>query len=149
MDRRPGTPFASGDRPNPKVGMDAHMTQRETCVLPRSTTAPALARGFVDAILASWSVRDTFADLPLLASELVTNAVRHANGDVALSLRLETDRVRVAVTDNSEKLPVMSDLDAAHDGGWGLHIVDRLASSWGLEADDDGKTVWCEVVEPG
>ena len=66
--------------------MDAYTIQREACVLPRSTTAPALARGFVSSTLTSWAVRDTFADVPLLASELVTNAVRHANGDVALSL---------------------------------------------------------------
>jgi hypothetical protein len=43
-------------------------------------------------------------------------------------------------------MPVMGDLGSAHDGGWGLHIVDRLAASWGLETDDEGKTVWCEVV---
>jgi anti-sigma regulatory factor (Ser/Thr protein kinase) len=125
--------------------MDAHITQRETCVLPRSMTAPALARGFVSSTLASWSVCDTFADVPLLASELVTNAVRHANGDVALTVRLDDHRVRLAVSDGSNELPVMGDLESARDGGWGLHIVDRLASSWGLERDDDGKTVWCEV----
>lgn len=125
--------------------MDAHAIQREACVLPRSTTAPALARGFVSSTLTSWAVRDTFADVPLLASELVTNAVRHANGDVALSLQLEDHRMRVAVRDNSDALPVMGDLGAARNGGWGLHIVDQLASSWGLETDSDGKTVWCEI----
>ena len=130
--------------------MDAHAIQREACVLPRSTTAPALARGFVSSTLTSWDVRETFADVPLLASELVTNAVRHANGDVALSLQLDNDRMRVSVSDSSDELPVMGDLETARDGGWGLHIVDRLAASWGLEADSDGKMVWCEVVEaPG
>jgi anti-sigma regulatory factor (Ser/Thr protein kinase) len=127
--------------------MDAHAIQREACVLPRSMTAPALARGFVASTLTSWAVRDTFADVPLLASELVTNAVRHANGDVALSLQLDRDRMRVSVRDNSDAPPVMGDLATAHDGGWGLHIVDQLASSWGLETDSEGKTVWCEVVE--
>jgi anti-sigma regulatory factor (Ser/Thr protein kinase) len=127
--------------------MDAQTTQRETCILPRSLTAPAIARGFVTSTLASWAVRDTFADLPLLASELVTNAVRHADGDVSLSLARNRDRVRLAVSDRSAETPTMSDLEAARDGGWGLHIVDRLASSWGLETDDDGKTVWCELVE--
>jgi len=127
--------------------MDAHTEQRETCILPRSTRAPALARGFVFTTLESWAVCETFTDVPLLASELVTNAVRHANGDVALSLRLECDRVRVAVSDESSETPVMSDLASARNGGWGMHIVDRLASSWGLETSDDGKTVWCEVLE--
>lgn len=127
--------------------MDAHSTQRETCVLPRSATAPAIARGFVTSTLAAWAVCDAFSDIPLLASELVTNAVRHAKGDVGISLRLESDRLRVAVSDSSDKLPIMSNLAETRDGGWGLHIVDRLASSWGLEADGEGKTIWCEVVE--
>ena len=127
--------------------MDADSIQ-ESCVLPNSAIAPALARGFVSSTLSSWAVGDAFADVPLLVSELVTNAVRHADGDVALSLRLESDRVRVAVTDASDALPVMSDLDAARTGGWGLHIVERLASRWGLETQTDGKTVWCEVIEP-
>jgi anti-sigma regulatory factor (Ser/Thr protein kinase) len=130
-----------------KVGMDAHTTQRETCVLPRSATAPAIARGFVTSTLAAWAVRDTFADVPLLASELVTNAVRHAEGEVGISLRLDHDCVRVAVSDTSDKLPVMRNLEDARNGGWGLHIVDRLASSWGLESDGHSKTVWCEVVD--
>ena len=127
--------------------MDADSIQ-ESCVLPNSVTAPALARGFVSSTLSSWQVSDAFADVPLLVSELVTNAVRHAQGDVALSLRLEPDRVRVAVTDTSDALPVVGDLDTARTGGWGLHIVERLASRWGLETQPDGKTVWCEVIEP-
>jgi len=127
--------------------MDAQSTQREACVLPRSTTAPALARGFVSSTLNSWAVRDSFGDVPLLASELVSNAVRHARGEVALSICLEEDHVRLAVSDGSAALPVLLDLETARNGGWGLHIVERLASSWGLESDDDGKTVWCEVTD--
>jgi anti-sigma regulatory factor (Ser/Thr protein kinase) len=128
--------------------MDAQAMQREACVLPRSTTAPAMARGFVSSTLNSWEVRECFADLPLLASELVSNAVRHASGEVSLSLHRKDDCVRVAVHDGSVALPVMRDLATAHNGGWGMHIVERLASSWGLESDSDGKTVWCEVIDP-
>jgi anti-sigma regulatory factor (Ser/Thr protein kinase) len=128
--------------------MDADSVQRESCVLPRSSTAPALARGFVCSTLSSWAVGDAFADVPLLASELVTNAVRHARGEVALSILRAQNRVRVAVLDGSDALPVKVDPDTAHDGGWGLHIVEQLASRWGLEMFDGGKAVWCEVVEP-
>jgi anti-sigma regulatory factor (Ser/Thr protein kinase) len=128
--------------------MDADSVQLESCVLPRSPTAPALARGFVSSALRSWEVGDAFADVPLLASELVTNAVRHASGEVALSILREQNRVRVAVSDGSDALPVKVDPEAAHDGGWGLRIVEQLASRWGLEQYDGGKEVWCEVVEP-
>jgi hypothetical protein len=43
---------------------------------------------------------------------------------------------------------VMTDIDLARDGGWGLHIIERLSSRWGLEPHRGGKTVRCEV-EPG
>ena len=128
--------------------MDADSIQRESCVLPGTSTAPALARGFVSSTLSSWAVGDAFADAPLLASELVTNAVRHASGEVALSILREQNRIRVAVFDGSDTLPVKVDPDATHNGGWGLHIVEQLASRWGLETYDGGKAVWCEVVEP-
>src|SRR5438067_10498787 len=112
--------------------MDGDSIQRESCALPRASTAPALARGFVSSTLSSWAVGDAFTDVPLLASELVTNAVRHASGEVALSILREQNRFRVAVFDGSDTLPVKVDPDAAHNGGWGLHIVEQLASRWGL-----------------
>ena len=129
--------------------MDADAIQLETCALPRSATAPALARGFVSSTLASWSAGSAYADVPLLASELVTNAVRHACGDVSLSLHREHGCLRIAVSDGSDVLPVKRDLATARTGGWGMHIVERLATRWGLEANTRGKTVWCEIVEPG
>jgi hypothetical protein len=55
----------------------------------------------------------------LLTSELVTNGVLHA----ATPLRLTLTR----------------------HGGFGLHIVERLASNWGCAQRDDGKTVWFEM----
>ena len=128
--------------------MDGDSVQRESCVLPRSSTAPGLARGFVSSTLSSWAVGDAFADVPLLASELVTNAVRHASGEVGLSILRARNRVRVDVFDGSSDLPVKVDPDAARDGGWGLHIVEQLASRWGLDTFDGGKAVWCEVIEP-
>lgn len=128
--------------------MDADSVQLESCVLPRSPNAPALARGFVTSTLSSWAVGDAFADVPLLASELVTNAVRHASGEVGLSIVRSENAVRVAVSDGSDALPVKVDPGTPHDGGWGLHIVEQLASRWGLEKYDGGKAVWCEVVEP-
>ncbi len=83
--------------------------------------------------------------MPLITSELVTNAVRHAETSVTVSVDLAAERVRVEVRDLSEQLPVKADVTAAHDGGWGLHIVERLSSRWGHVPHGGGKTVWCEV----
>lgn len=95
-----------------------------------------------------WGVDETFADVPLVISELVTNAVRHAASDVDVSLDLTPDRLRIEVSDLSHDPPVLGDIDAARDGGWGLHIVSSLASRWGLESRVHGKTVWCELENP-
>ena len=126
--------------------MDADAMQRESCVLHSSSAAPALARRFVCSVLASWAIGDAYSDAPLVASELVTNAVRHAAGDVAVSIARVDGTVRLAVSDGSETLPIVRDLEEARDGGWGLNIVDRLSSSWGLETYPRGKTVWCELA---
>ena len=128
--------------------MDASSPKRESCLLPPTSAAPALARRFVETALTNWGVFEAFGDVPLLTSELVTNAVRHAASDVEISIDLGPDRVRVEVQDLSERPPVKGDLAAARDGGWGLHIVERLATRWGLEPHEGGKTVWYEVALP-
>jgi two-component sensor histidine kinase len=98
--------------------------------------------------LSNWGVADVFSDLVVVTSELVTNAVRHAATDVEISIALQSDRVRLEVHDQSERHPVKADLAVARDGGWGLHIVERLAAQWGLEPRDRGKVVWCEFRRP-
>jgi anti-sigma regulatory factor (Ser/Thr protein kinase) len=128
--------------------MDATAPKRESCLLPPSRTAPALARRFVQTVLSDWGVADAFGDVVLVTSELVTNAVQHAGTDVEVSIDLRSDRVRVEVQDQSDRHPVKADLASARDGGWGLHIVERLGAQWGLEARDGGKIVWCEVTPP-
>ena len=128
--------------------MDSSPIKHESRVLGQSRNAPALARHFVTSTLDTWGVGEAFADLPLVTSELVTNAVQHAGTDVDVTLDLMPDRLRLEVSDCSQQPPVMGDIGEARDGGWGLHIIAALASRWGLEARRDGKTVWCEVVRP-
>ena len=128
--------------------MDATSAKRETCSLQPSHNAPAQARRFVNAALSEWGFANVFTDVPLLASELVTNAVQHVGAEIEVSIRLERDRVRLEVRDQSEHPPVLSDLESTRGGGWGLHIVDGLAADWGIEPGDGAKTIWCEVLRP-
>ena len=127
--------------------MDAHSVMHESLLLVPSRATPALARHFVEEALVSWGVAEEFADVALVTSELVTNAVMHAVGDVVISVDLTFDRVRIEVSDHSLAQPVTRDIDTASSGGWGMHIVDRLATQWGLDPRPDGKTVWCEVAK--
>jgi anti-sigma regulatory factor (Ser/Thr protein kinase) len=128
--------------------MEIASSRHASRVLAQSRNAPALARQFVRATLDTWGVGDAFADVPLVTSELVTNAVRHASSDVDVTLDLTPDRLRLEVSDCSDEPPVIGDIDAPRNGGWGLHIVAMIASQWGLESRANGKTVWCEVAIP-
>ena len=60
-------------------------------------------------------------------------------------LVLHPDRIRVEVHDADPTLPARREPDAERPGGRGLLLLEHLATSWGVEAADDGKVVWFEV----
>ena len=130
--------------------MDASHTNRDSCLLRPSFGAPAIAREYVASKLQRWGIDDAYPDVELLTSELVTNAIRHAEGTVELWIdHPSPECVRIEVRDLSERLPVMRPLETAREGGWGLHIVGRIANRWGLEQRTGEKTIWCEVAPAG
>ena len=127
--------------------MNANETTRASCRLGPTLAAPAAAREFVGSRLRGWGADDRFPDVELLTSELVTNAVRHAHGEVEVTIDLiDADHIRLEVRDRSERLPVLRPLESARDGGWGLHIVGRTAQRWGLDQHTGEKTIWCEIA---
>ncbi|MFF7442097.1 ATP-binding protein [Streptomyces sp. NPDC008122] len=83
-------------------------------------------------------------DLVLIVSELVTNAVLHAHGPYALTIRLEPGRAGIAVSDGS---PDMSGRRAdvgtrrIGPGGRGLKIVRALGADLFVSRAGDGKQV--------
>ena len=81
----------------------------------------------------------------LLTSELVTNAIRHAGTPVELLARVN-DALRVEVTDGRPELSVTArDAPGFSVSGRGLHLVDELASRWGVQQNRATKTVWFEL----
>ena len=94
-------------------------------------------------------LRDTTADVDnavLLASELATNAVIHANSGYQIDIRRSTASIRVELlNDEPEILPMLT--EPTEDGGRGLRLVEALASSWGMESDSDHKMVWFELQD--
>jgi two-component sensor histidine kinase len=80
----------------------------------------------------------------LLATELVTNSVRHVmgNDDVRLEAVMADGFARVEVIDRGPGF----DPEVRHSvDGFGLRLVDKLASRWGVEREDDCTKVWFEV----
>jgi anti-sigma regulatory factor (Ser/Thr protein kinase) len=113
---------------------------------PPADEAPAQARAALevfDQILAP----EVLEDLQLVVSELVTNSVRFGpKRSITLSLQIGTDGVvRGEVIDegDGEQAKVEMTPEPSLDGGWGLHLVDRVAMRWGVH---EGSThVWFEV----
>ena len=101
------------------------------------------ARRQVQAALRAWAVPADPADVVLLTSELVTNAVRHAAG-LVITLVVSSSRgqVRVDVHDTSGVLPEVADIPADAESGWGLHLVASLADEWGYYRTPAGKAVY-------
>lgn len=82
----------------------------------------------------------------LLVSEVVTNCVRHGGlgpeDRIILAARLTPDFARVEVRDNGPGF----DPDVRHGAsGFGLRMVDTLASRWGVDRDNGTTRVWFEV----
>jgi anti-anti-sigma factor len=112
-------------------------------------TAAAAGRQFVVEVCGHWGLQVLAEPASLVAGELVTNAVVHANTALELRLELRGARLQVAVHDQD---PDLAGLLAAKDGtdrGLGLEIVDQVAKAWGVRQEGTGgKTVWCTLDLP-
>jgi anti-anti-sigma factor len=117
--------------------------------LDRTVEAPGAARAALTSLCDEQAVDSGVRQtLVLLASEVVSNAVLHSNGPVeapiALSAAVEPDTIRVTVTDAGEGF-VPSERDPERlDGGYGLYLLEKAASSWGVESDG-ATVVWFEL----
>lgn len=85
------------------------------------------ARDFARARLAGVDP-ERVEDCLLVVSELVTNAIRHGGGLVALEVVASPDAIHVSVQDHNDRLPTPCQPSGSFlPGGYGLHLVRRLA----------------------
>ena len=108
--------------------------------------APAEARDLVSGSLAGRDA-DTVHTVALLVSELVSNAVLHGSheGDpVGIELSVEPGHIRIEVVDLGEGFDPSEPITDS-SGGYGLHIVESLSRSWGVDRGPPHK-VWCEFA---
>ncbi|MFB8247255.1 SpoIIE family protein phosphatase [Streptomyces sp. NPDC055952] len=89
--------------------------------------------------------------LEMITSELVTNALVHADSEVELRLRDHPDGVHLEVRDTDATPPIPTSVtssekdNAVAEHGRGIDIVDALSSQWGSSPNGRGKTVWVDV----
>jgi anti-sigma regulatory factor (Ser/Thr protein kinase) len=81
-------------------------------------------------------------------SEVITNALLHAEQPVSVRLRGTSDHPRIEVRDGTPEPPDLPDLESDPTDdilltfGRGLSIVARVSSAWGAVLEEDGKVVW-------
>ena len=88
-------------------------------------------------------------------SELVTNALLHADAPITVRLRGTREHPRVEVSDGTAQLPVLTrhgedgdDLDdLMATVGRGLDIVAMCAVAWGATVEPTGKCIWFEPAQ--
>ncbi|MFF2348717.1 SpoIIE family protein phosphatase [Kitasatospora sp. NPDC058115] len=108
---------------------------------------PGKARRFTRATLDAWGLGALSDYAELLVSELVTNALLHA--DAPRRLRLFRDRVlTVEVADAGGQTPQLRPFAEQDEGGRGMFLVSELAQRWGSRLTRDGKVVWAELELP-
>jgi Histidine kinase-like ATPase domain len=124
-------------------------------------SAPSRARRNAEATLARWSISpDAIETAKLLASELVTNAVRFAAdpsglladpdpagvAHVSMMLRHIPGLLVIEVSDQNMNVPKVKDADVDSQGGRGLMLVQALSKEWSYYFPRPGwKTVYCVI----
>jgi serine phosphatase RsbU (regulator of sigma subunit)/anti-sigma regulatory factor (Ser/Thr protein kinase) len=126
-----------------RIPADKHVSW----TLPAKLTVVGEARTLVREPLERWGLKELLPTTQLLVSELVTNAIRYAVGDVTLRLVLERTLV-CEVLDNSAALPRLRRASRDDESGRGLEVVSQLSQRWGARMVPQGKAVWCEQAVP-
>jgi anti-sigma regulatory factor (Ser/Thr protein kinase) len=116
--------------------------------LPADASSATTARIEVTRRLAARITSAALEDVRLLLTELITNALRHAemtpDDEIAVKAELLDGTVRIEVSDPGHDGEVRVRTPGARGGGYGLFLVDRLTSKWGVD-HRHGTTVWAEL----
>jgi hypothetical protein len=111
--------------------------------IPADPAQVAHARMLVTGQLEAWGMAAASFTTTLVASELVTNAIRY--GAPPIQLRLIRDTTLICeVSDASGTAPHLRRARGFDEGGRGLLLVAQLTQRWGTRYHASGKTIWCE-----
>jgi anti-sigma regulatory factor (Ser/Thr protein kinase) len=110
-----------------------------------SPSAPGEARWFLWCTAGRGNPPDDMETAILLLSEIVSNAVRHGDRGraIKLTVRRAGRRLRVSVRNDGRFRPPPMRRD--EPGGWGLVLVQQLASRWGIQVGRTSVDTWFEL----
>jgi len=128
---------------------------KRTLALPASPPSVRLARDWVTGVLTEIGRDELTESARLAVSELVTNAILHADPPMTVHVRGTVEHPRIEVTDQSMVPPKQSnaptEIDIDDEFSWstvgrGLDLVACYAHRWGADIDPrgSGKVVWFE-----
>ncbi|WP_416981845.1 SpoIIE family protein phosphatase [Streptomyces sp. T028] len=112
--------------------------------LPADPSVVSRARRLVTARLDAWDLPEVSFVAELVVSELVTNAIRHAEPPIRLRL-LRDRRLICEVSDASDTAPHLRRARTYDEGGRGLLLVAQLSRAWGTRHTGTGKTIWASL----
>ncbi|WUB67830.1 SpoIIE family protein phosphatase [Streptomyces sp. NBC_00582] len=118
--------------------------QVATWDLPADPSVVARARKLVTAQLEAWDLPEVSFVAELVVSELVTNAIRHAEPPIRLRL-LRERRLLCEVSDSSDTAPHLRRARTYDEGGRGILLVAQLSRGWGTRHTGTGKTIWAAL----
>jgi anti-sigma regulatory factor (Ser/Thr protein kinase) len=115
--------------------------------LPADPAIVAEARARTARQLAAWGLPEITFTTELLVSELVTNAIRHAQSPIQLRIILD-GALSCEVFDGSSTAPHLRRADRYDEDGRGLMLVAQLAERWGTRYTGTGKIIWAQQPLP-
>jgi anti-sigma regulatory factor (Ser/Thr protein kinase) len=122
-----------------------------TVQVPSKPASAAIVRRRIAADLAEAQLpRALVDDVVLIATELVSNAIRHAHalpdGSLTVSWEVRDEGVTVKVTDGGAiGHPHIRYAGPNDVSGRGLSLVAALAARWGVEDNAGATTVWAHL----
>jgi hypothetical protein len=121
--------------------------------LPPEPASVGTAGDLVTAACDAWSLPAVSEPGRMVMTEFVTNAVRHAGTDIAVTVSRLRNAVHLAVNDGNPDLPSLAEPAVRRPPGYpgnsasGLWAVHARASAWGAMPSQNGKVVWA-IVRP-
>lgn len=113
---------------------------------PAAARTPRAARDAVS-LMAGDLPTEALETARLLTSELVTNSVVHGPpATVGVFIGVGRDRIRIEISDEADAPPRPA--PPGRDGGYGLTLVEALASRWDTSRDANGNVTWFELDLP-